>query len=143
MTSKTYDSVTDKFMDFSFEKTNSAYMLFYERCPTVNVDNTESSSTTLDSENILSTPSSLSPFPTIELNKELEDWIWQDNMHFIQDKNIFEHTYFSFMWQICGYIPQTILPVEPNITQKAAQLSTSFLSKHSFMPKRSLRWCSG
>lgn len=126
MTSKTYDSVTDKFMDFSFEKTNSAYMLFYERCPTVNVDNTESSSTTLDSENILSTPSSLSPFPTIELNKELEDWIWQDNMHFIQDKNIFEHTYFSFMWQICGYIPQTILPVEPNITQKAAQLSTSF-----------------
>lgn len=33
MTSKTYDSVTDKFMDFSFEKTNSAYMLFYERCP--------------------------------------------------------------------------------------------------------------
>lgn len=31
MTSKTYDSVTDKFMDFSFEKTNSAYMLFYER----------------------------------------------------------------------------------------------------------------
>ena len=31
--SKTYDSVTDKFMDFSFEKTNSAYMLFYELCP--------------------------------------------------------------------------------------------------------------
>ncbi|KOB74143.1 Ubiquitin carboxyl-terminal hydrolase, partial [Operophtera brumata] len=33
MTSKTYDSVTDKFMDFSFEKTNSAYMLFYELSP--------------------------------------------------------------------------------------------------------------
>lgn len=31
--SKTYDSVTDKFMDFSFEKTNSAYMLFYEWSP--------------------------------------------------------------------------------------------------------------
>lgn len=31
--SKTYDSVTDKFMDFSFEKTNSAYMLFYELSP--------------------------------------------------------------------------------------------------------------
>lgn len=30
--SKTYDSITDKFLDFSFEKTNSAYMLFYERC---------------------------------------------------------------------------------------------------------------
>ncbi|KAH0521479.1 Ubiquitin carboxyl-terminal hydrolase 34, partial [Microtus ochrogaster] len=31
MTTKTYDSVTDKFMDFSFEKTHSAYMLFYKR----------------------------------------------------------------------------------------------------------------
>lgn len=31
--SKTYDSVTEKYLDFSFEKTNSAYMLFYERCP--------------------------------------------------------------------------------------------------------------
>lgn len=30
-TSKTYDSTSDKFMDLSFEKTNSAYMLFYER----------------------------------------------------------------------------------------------------------------
>lgn len=47
-------------------------------------------------------------------------------MHFIQDKNIFEHTYFNFMWQICGYIPQTILPMQPDITLKAACLSTSF-----------------
>jgi hypothetical protein len=31
--SKTYDQQTEKFMDFSFEKTNSAYMLFYERIP--------------------------------------------------------------------------------------------------------------
>nr|CAI5854145.1 unnamed protein product [Callosobruchus analis] len=62
----------------------------------------------------------------VELSKELEDWIWQDNMHFIQDKNIFEHTYFNFMWQVCGYIPQTILPADPDVTQKAAQLSTSF-----------------
>lgn len=30
-TSKTYDSQSDKFMDLSFEKTNSAYMLFYEK----------------------------------------------------------------------------------------------------------------
>lgn len=33
---------------------------------------------------------------------------------------------YSFMWQICGYIPQTIMPLRPDITQKAAQLSTSF-----------------
>ncbi|XP_050316350.1 ubiquitin carboxyl-terminal hydrolase 34 isoform X2 [Anthonomus grandis grandis] len=124
MTSKTYDSVTDKFMDFSFEKTNSAYMLFYERCPLTSPDSTESSSTNLDS--IEARSNSPVPTATFELSKELEDWIWQDNMHFIQDKNIFEHTYFNFMWQICGYIPQTILSIEPNITEKAAQLSTSF-----------------
>lgn len=29
--SRTYDQVTDKFLDLSIEKTNSAYMLFYER----------------------------------------------------------------------------------------------------------------
>lgn len=27
--------------------------------------------------------------------KELEDWIWQDNKNFLQDVNIFEHTYFK------------------------------------------------
>ncbi|KAI4467227.1 ubiquitin carboxyl-terminal hydrolase [Holotrichia oblita] len=129
MTSKTYDSVTDKFMDFSFEKTNSAYMLFYERCP-LNNESIEYPSTTLESgdssSNSSQCPASPSPSTTFELSKELEDWIWQDNMHFIQDKNIFEHTYFNFMWQICGYIPQTIMPIQPDITQRAAQLSTSF-----------------
>ena len=39
MNSRTYDQVTDKFMDLSIEKTNSAYMLFYERIEIQ--DNTE------------------------------------------------------------------------------------------------------
>ncbi|KAK5649017.1 hypothetical protein RI129_003909 [Pyrocoelia pectoralis] len=127
MTSKTYDSVTDKFMDFSFEKTNSAYMLFYERCPKPSVprEGAECQSTALESDFNIISPASPTP-TTFELSKELEDWIWEDNMHFIQDKNIFEHTYFNFIWQICGYIPQTISPIQPDITQKAAQLSTSF-----------------
>lgn len=30
-----------------------------------------------------------------QLNKELEEWIWQDNRQFLQDRNIFEHTYFK------------------------------------------------
>lgn len=29
------------------------------------------------------------------LNKDLEDWIWQDNRHYLEDRNIFEHTYFK------------------------------------------------
>ena len=37
----------------------------------------------------------------------MEDWIWKDNMNFIQDRNIFDHTYFNFMWQMVSYIPTT------------------------------------
>ncbi|XP_050445730.1 ubiquitin carboxyl-terminal hydrolase 34 isoform X1 [Cataglyphis hispanica] len=138
MTSKTYDSVTDKFMDFSFEKTNSAYMLFYEWCAdpgeqtkeeeaTVSspiADNNADNNTGRSSSSLVR--NNMNKLPPLELNKELEDWIWQDNMHFLQDKNIFEHTYFGFMWQICGYIPQTLLSVQPDITEMSAELSTSF-----------------
>ena len=28
-------------------------------------------------------------------------------MNFIQDRNIFDHTYFNFMWQMVSYIPTT------------------------------------
>ncbi|XP_034454211.1 uncharacterized protein LOC117769410 [Hippoglossus hippoglossus] len=85
--SETYDSVTDKFMDFSFEKTHSAYMLFYKR-----VD--------LEEENGKDFNFDVSP--------DLLEWIWHDNMQFLQDKNIFEHTYFGFMWQLCSSIPSTL-----------------------------------
>lgn len=191
MTSKTYDTVTEKYLDFSFEKTNSAYMLFYERCP-VNVRSKDDqrsqtcSDTTADepqaccSADIIAQPadatintvgvpalspiSTTTPFPpkvespetespadlaivhnkcdidnkcdincngrnspaaaavtiaaaaaattTAEqskvtsstvgpamtrnlLSKELEEWIWEDNRYFLQDRNIFEHTYFK------------------------------------------------
>lgn len=125
MTSKTYDSVTDKFMDFSFEKTNSAYMLFYEWCENPNGPEEEATVSTEDKPR--PPPKGvINNCPTLELNKELEEWIWQDNMHFLQDKNIFEHTYFSFMWQICGYIPQTLFTMQPEITELSAELSTSF-----------------
>lgn len=95
--SKTYDSVTDKFMDLSFEKTNSAYMLFYER---VNKEETkEQAWCSLEGgskeESVECVEETNSQVPDIKLSKELEDWIWQDNMQFLQDKNIFEHTYFQ------------------------------------------------
>ncbi|XP_071450552.1 ubiquitin carboxyl-terminal hydrolase 34 [Hetaerina americana] len=122
MTSKTYDSVTDKFMDFSFEKTNSAYMLFYEWCGRGVTSCVKREERKCSTDNL--TPgSSLPPF---ELSKELEDWIWRDNMHFLRDKNIFEHTYFHFMWQICGHVPQTLPNFGTDITEMAARLSTSF-----------------
>ena len=94
-------------MDFSFEKTNSAYMLFYERktseseqqsCSmgqqstssddSITVD-TEEQSTPIEEE--LASPSK----PSISLNESLEQWIWEDNINFLQDRNIFQHTYFK------------------------------------------------
>ncbi|ALC45917.1 CG5794 [Drosophila busckii] len=226
MTSKTYDSVTEKYLDFSFEKTNSAYMLFYERrlpehlqrrhsellatpspsptneeksdaeppqlqteieskinngnnalsrktqksiseksdafktpeiriniqqsqdrienkcwpkiaealrtancdysLPNKNINNNELQTSATKSDSI---ESATKPIAKINLrpllNKELEDWIWQDNRQFLQDRNIFEHTYFNFMWQICGHIPQTLIS-KTDVTCMATKLSVSF-----------------
>ncbi|KAH8268179.1 hypothetical protein KR026_001407 [Drosophila bipectinata] len=253
MTSKTYDSVTEKYLDFSFEKTNSAYMLFYERrlpehlqrrhsellvtptpsptieeksepeeatkmetsteskvdvegdgdgdgdekgvekepvkdenqptvlpekevteskleetdqekkedvAPTQGPEKDEAESRQVESTNEKEkeevevepktancdnhkprnnspTKASNDSQPSTSkaaqklllfrplLNKELEDWIWQDNRQFLQDRNIFEHTYFNFMWQICGHIPQSLIS-ETDVTCMAAKLSVSF-----------------
>lgn len=138
MQSKTYDSVTEKYLDFSFEKTNSAYMLFYERRvpdhirnrlqkasklqedkipvpstskegslgESIEIDNIEPDSSNkcdIESKNSFKSPSSPTPSqsspPTPArkslLSKSLEEWIWQDNRNFLQDRNIFEHTYFK------------------------------------------------
>lgn len=86
---KTYDAVTEKFMDFSFEKTHSAYMLFYERCDPNEKD-------------------LLAQTPNIELSQELADWIWHDNIQFLHDKHVFDTTYFNFMWLICSNIPPSV-----------------------------------
>ncbi|XP_077522253.1 ubiquitinyl hydrolase 1 puf isoform X2 [Amblyomma americanum] len=125
MTSKTYDSVTDKFMDFSFEKTNSAYMLFYERCLTDKAENKKSAAQTA-SEKPAETSQEAKPETTLRLPSELAEWIWQDNMQFLQDKSIFDHTYFNFLYQMCGSIPQTLSCGE-EATLLAAQLGTSFV----------------
>ncbi|XP_041969100.1 ubiquitin carboxyl-terminal hydrolase puf [Aricia agestis] len=130
MTSKTYDSVTDKFMDFSFEKTNSAYMLFYELSPPPNKRGSDSG----QQEEAQSSRAEESPSAAPErretavaaLPADLLAWIWDDNMHFLHDKNIFQHAYFTFMGQMCSSVPQSLLTLRPEITEVAARLSTSF-----------------
>ncbi|ESO90146.1 hypothetical protein LOTGIDRAFT_164457, partial [Lottia gigantea] len=131
MTSKTYDSVTDKFMDFSFEKTNSAYMLFYESCPPKKNEDTTVAK--------VDEPVKYN----FELSHELSQWIWQDNTQFLQDKNLFEHNYFGFMWQICGYIPTTLKDENNEVGLKAAQLSLSFVLEtmiHSKEKPTMIQW---
>jgi len=91
-------------MDLSFEKTNSAYMLFYER---VNKEenkeqvwaSTGGGSKEEAGECVEETSAQVAE---IKLSKELEDWIWEDSMQFLQDKNIFEHTYFQYVFcEVC------------------------------------------
>jgi ubiquitin carboxyl-terminal hydrolase 34 len=119
--------VTEKYLDFSFEKTNSAYMLFYERrakevsesksstsqaSNEVSKNEEAQASTSAQSdeskesmENDKSSKSNDDDHEMKEkrivrkkkslLSKELEEWIWQDNRHYLEDRNIFEHTYFK------------------------------------------------
>lgn len=144
--------MTEKYLDFSFEKTNSAYMLFYEwrsgkggreqrnqsESPTTlspgssvsqlqesgkseEAQASTSDQTVADDANLkvetadcdmemasTSTQARKSDEGESQkvvataktkrkslLNPDLEDWIWQDNRHYLEDRNIFEHTYFK------------------------------------------------
>ena len=106
-------------MDLSIEKTHSAYMLFYERIEKKDAASPgpakPSSSPAKPSEQQLSSKvsdnstaaeaDSEAAVPAVQavpaaraqflLKQELENWIWKDNMNFIQDRNIFDHTYFK------------------------------------------------
>ena len=65
-----------------FLQTNSAYMLFYERVKPERAVEEVQEVKELRKYNV-------------ELTLELNEWIWKDNMQFLQDQNIFEHTYFG------------------------------------------------
>lgn len=190
LTTKSYDAINDRFMDFSIEKTNSAYMLFYKRvdykyqsrsvalrylesdtqraCSSGSVDGqnipismansndensdspsqTEQTSTDFniestskmdvnteeyrDSELIKANSFELDfnelcqrTYDDFRLPKHLSTWIWNDNMKFSRDKNVFEHNYFNFMWQICANIPRTLNHI-PDYLSSQDQSSSSF-----------------
>lgn len=72
-----------------------------DRTTLANIEDTISADTTINKQNEPphidepSTKTSTTIVALNRLNKELEDWIWQDNRHFLQDRNVFEHTYFK------------------------------------------------
>nr|XP_027200113.1 ubiquitin carboxyl-terminal hydrolase 34-like [Dermatophagoides pteronyssinus] len=128
MTSKTYDKINDKFLDFSFEKTNSAYMLFYEKCDDRNSTTTMISTPTTTTSTTIASPTTTSPIMTFEnLSKELIDWIWSDNLSFVRDKLIFEHTYFDFIWKVVTQTPYTfttgIITTTTTLSNKSTLIS--------------------
>ena len=129
MTSKSYDQVldlfcfliylsnlilfqaNDKFLNFSFEKTNSAYMLFYERH-----EISDGQCVNQDDKVVANEKSQ-----NDAISKELLDWIWNDNISFLRDRFIFEHAYFDFIWHVCTQIPVS-LPV--SCSNKSTLIST-------------------
>ena len=123
--SRTYDQVTDKFLDLSIEKTNSAYMLFYERVNRGPVGEAGPSSEASGSPG-----KGPSLAREVRLSPDLEEWIWADNRNFIQDNNIFDHTYFNFMWQMVQFLPTTLSKeadgAADDITLMSAKLATAF-----------------
>ena len=125
MNSRTYDQVTDKFLDLSIEKTNSAYMLFYER---VNRGPIGEAGPSSEASNSPGKGPSLAR--EVRLSPDLEEWIWADNRNFIQDNNIFDHTYFNFMWQMVQFLPTTLSKeadgAADDITLMSAKLATAF-----------------
>ena len=92
-------------MDVSFEKTHSAYMLFYEHVSVSDIDQ---------------------PPRRLKLQQELQDWIWEDNVQFLRDKLIFDIGYFNFMWQFCHSIPKTI-GTKHSVNYLSIKLAASFL----------------
>ena len=132
-TSKTYDTSSDKFMDLSVEKTNSAYMLFYERKAASKKLANQSQTVSLGATN------EQANFATKD---ELFNLIWNDNMKFINDRHLFEHGYFNFIWELCDSVPRSLTnnnfivsvknEAEPNAKAKhsvllACKLGVSFL----------------
>ena len=79
------------------------------------------------------------PLPHFGLSQALEEWIWEDNMNFIQDNNIFDHNYFNFMWQMVSYVPNTLNPESTeDITLLAVKLATSFFLESFIHAKEKL-----
>jgi ubiquitin carboxyl-terminal hydrolase 34 len=127
--SRTYDQVTDKFLDLSIEKTNSAYMLFYERV--LRSPGAEAGPSSEAVVPVVGSPGKVANIAReVTLSPDLEDWIWQDNRNFIQDNNIFDHTYFNFMWQMVQFLPTTLSKeaegAADEITMMSAKLATAF-----------------
>ena len=70
----------------------NAYMLFYEKVDASDDEVTAGPSTETE---VMGSSRGEDEKGTFDLSPALEEWIWQDNKNFIQDNNIFDHSYFA------------------------------------------------
>ncbi|CAF1418467.1 unnamed protein product, partial [Adineta steineri] len=128
ITSKGYDQGSDRFLDFQFEKTHSAYMLFYERIDTPSLSTTTSNIPTLQLKDPIS----------YIIPKDISDWIWEDNRRFVRDRHLFDHHYFTFMWTLCHYqVPSNPLVIkegEQQPQQEQTDNSNITLESYDMLP---------
>jgi ubiquitin carboxyl-terminal hydrolase 34 len=121
VTSKGYDQSSDRVFDFQFEKTHSAYMLFYERIDSISTSTPLQQSTTANAGTLqLKDPIAYS------IPKDISDWIWEDNRRFVRDRHLFDHNYFTFMWMLCHHQVTTsnINSIKPNDQESSDTLTT-------------------
>lgn len=122
--SKGYDQGCNRFLDFQFEKTHSAYMLFYERI------DTPSTSTT----SMIPTLQLKDPIP-YTVPKDISDWIWEDNRRFVRDRHLFDHHYFQFMWTLCHHQVASNTPaIKQNDQQEQTDKTASTTDSYDMLP---------
>ncbi|CAF3593955.1 unnamed protein product [Rotaria socialis] len=125
ITSKGYDQGSDRFLDFQFEKTHSAYMLFYERIDTPSTITTTSNIPTLQLKDSI-------PYA---IPKDISDWIWEDNRRFVRDRHLFDHHYFTFMWTLCHHpAPVNTLVIKQDDQQEPSDKSGSITESYDMLP---------
>ncbi len=73
-------------------KSYSAYMLFYERVQPVST------------QNVKLLPKQESGM----IQSSIFSSIWEENMKFLRDKNIFDSQYFSFIWRVITMHPNAV-----------------------------------
>ncbi|CAF3868679.1 unnamed protein product [Rotaria sp. Silwood2] len=128
ITSKGYDQGSDRFLDFQFEKTHSAYMLFYER-----IDTPLPSSMSTTTTNI-PTLQLKDPIP-YTISKDISDWIWEDNRRFVRDRHLFDHHYFTFMWTLCHHqVPLNTLTIKQDEQQEQIDKNLSTKESYDMLP---------
>ncbi|RNA21406.1 ubiquitin carboxyl-terminal hydrolase 34, partial [Brachionus plicatilis] len=101
-TSKTYDCHSDKFTDLSFEKTNSAYMLFYKKRGGGRSHETAAAAARCNDRSLLCQ-------------------IWHDNLRFVTDRLLFDTAYFDFVHELCQ-----LSVTGPALRLRGGQLAITF-----------------
>nr|CAG8463916.1 13478_t:CDS:10 [Entrophospora candida] len=115
-----WDPAQQKNVTRVFAKQYNAYMLFYERCE--DVQNITSYNEINKQENQI-----------VKVPDDIYGAIWDENIGFLQDKNIFDPGYFNLMWTVLHSVDfdneQKILVdgKEIDLTMRTIQLASEFV----------------